>query len=584
MLTIDNENAKIIREPFEVHCGIAAEDKTKNMDILGYYSEEMALRDVNFIPSLKESAWPALPVADLSDGGFTLDAGAAFPVNDDSHVGGDSGKYGIQSYVGEGLRLRVSTNSIAVSMIVEGEGTLTAGTHTYSLQHQMVVAMEMNTTTLITITNSNPNKRVIIYTVVPGVVLQFSNENLIAVTLDLAGDLKLDNPSFETSSIDIKAYYPEDISDVVSQVEEDAPLWYYAGYPGNYSETRYFYLDGDATQDQDGTLNIQGVDASHRLEDRSVMAAWLHTGRADDWEGAKELYTTVKSVIEKAGIKILKYTGPGLNPQNDYYLGEYGIIPDQDAKSFLGKIMIETHTAPQSYWITYVDAGIPSLCAKYKLLDGIYCPQWQSQIWTIREEDCTDIQRNISKKIKTIKSDEDGVPLYIYYHAVNGEHERFGYKKDAKANRIYYADTGGKYIMHGDVLNSKKVYWISATGAKWKTKKAGPTALYGKVLEEEEGANTATYNQNGITLAVSPAIKGRIKAPGGTLPYHTRRFVASNITGSFKFRGDPRMQPRDVFKFVRLDGTEETATIERIEMTHEGGGTTATISYRLGVM
>ena len=44
------------------------------------------------------------------------------------------------------------------------------------------------------------------------------------------------------------------------------------------------------------------------------------------------------------------------------------------------------------------------------------------------------------------------------------------------------------------------------------------------------------------------------------------------------------MQPRDTFKFHRLDGTVEVATIERIQLTHEGGGTTAEVHYRLGVM
>lgn len=57
----------------------------------------------------------------------------------------------------------------------------------------------------------------------------------------------------------------------------------------------------------------------------------------------------------------------------------------------------------------------------------------------------------------------------------------------------------------------------------------------------------------------------------------------SPITGSFTWKGDPRMQPRDVFTFHRLDGTDEVCTLENITITHEKGGTSAEITYRKGV-
>ena len=58
----------------------------------------------------------------------------------------------------------------------------------------------------------------------------------------------------------------------------------------------------------------------------------------------------------------------------------------------------------------------------------------------------------------------------------------------------------------------------------------------------------------------------------------------SKTTGSFKWKGDPRMQPRDVIKFHRLDGTVEEITLENITIAHEGGGTSAEITYRKGVI
>ena len=59
--------------------------------------------------------------------------------------------------------------------------------------------------------------------------------------------------------------------------------------------------------------------------------------------------------------------------------------------------------------------------------------------------------------------------------------------------------------------------------------------------------------------------------------------------GSFTWKGDPRMQPRDVVEFHRAerdsDGNEvvELITIESISLIHEGGGTKATLTYRKGI-
>lgn len=56
----------------------------------------------------------------------------------------------------------------------------------------------------------------------------------------------------------------------------------------------------------------------------------------------------------------------------------------------------------------------------------------------------------------------------------------------------------------------------------------------------------------------------------------------SNVVGSFKWKGDPRLQPRDFINFVRLDNTSEVWTIENITLTHEGGGTSCEMTMRKG--
>ena len=72
-------------------------------------------------------------------------------------------------------------------------------------------------------------------------------------------------------------------------------------------------------------------------------------------------------------------------------------------------------------------------------------------------------------------------------------------------------------------------------------------------------------------------------------PNYNRLFERNNIGGSFTWKGDSRMQPRDVAAFHRAEpdksGAEvvELITLERISLIHEGGGTKAAVSYRMGI-
>ena len=57
----------------------------------------------------------------------------------------------------------------------------------------------------------------------------------------------------------------------------------------------------------------------------------------------------------------------------------------------------------------------------------------------------------------------------------------------------------------------------------------------------------------------------------------------SSKIGSFTWKGDPRMQPRDVFTFVSVDGESKDCTAECITLTYEKGGLIAEITYREGI-
>ena len=88
----------------------------------------------------------------------------------------------------------------------------------------------------------------------------------------------------------------------------------------------------------------------------------------------------------------------------------------------------------------------------------------------------------------------------------------------------------------------------------------------------------------GITIDFDPVLYGSLyDANGEAIMNYPSLFNRSTRTGSFVWKGDPRMQPLDYLVIVNdtSDGRDTiTARVTSIELTHEGGGTTATITWR----
>ena len=117
--------------------------------------------------------------------------------------------------------------------------------------------------------------------------------------------------------------------------------------------------------------------------------------------------------------------------------------------------------------------------------------------------------------------------------------------------------------------------------------------IYGCAFNLEADTYTNTIDEKGGTyvcgeLPVIGRIAAKTDANTDTLIYPNRMLSVgmyrSPVTGSFTWKGDPRMQPRDIMEFHRLDGTYEDVTIESITLKHAEGGTTAEITYRKGVI
>ena len=152
----------------------------------------------------------------------------------------------------------------------------------------------------------------------------------------------------------------------------------------------------------------------------------------------------------------------------------------------------------------------------------------------------------------------------------------------------------------GHELYSQVMPWTSDTARAWNDLSPASDVetidvdLYGRAFEPKTLKHS--YGSSGNRLEINDdkflgvlytiGRNGSVVYNAQVLPKlgHESLLQRSNITGSFTWKGDPRMQPRDIFTFHKLDGTDVDCTIENITITHQGGGTSAEITYREGVV
>ena len=603
MSTIDTQNAKQIRDAMEVHCGLTARYTKADLSITAQ-SGQIAVADSNLSVSIDADKWDMRRLADFQGEGFPLDGSCQ--LLDTSTPGSlASGKLGIRSDIGGTLTITVtSTQTIpAVTMAVtSGEGTVTAAGQSYSLERIVIVPVNAKSVTM-TIVSTDQERRVEIASITPGITLEFSNENLTYCAVNLRADLSMASPSWRISDIEIRAHWPDDISEAISNVGDDVPIWYYAGYPGDYSKTRKFYLSEPA-QMAENLITIKGEDQSHKLEDSANVALQRLDTTAD--KGRRQLYQFFCNVITACKIKAT-YTEAAPKASGSTKTAYSMVVTDQSPRDCVQTVMNLGHYG--TFWPTFVDAGIPRIT-------------WSkpTKKWDIYERECGDVVRTVDRNIAKITTDNENGVHCTAKRTTSWDKLAEDIKiTKGKAITKSFSDayywtykvdyrTGNEFTRN--LLN--KVKWIPnktsvqknvktkekyKSGKKkgqYKTKKVWfyrPT-LYGKSLDITAGATSITEStgRSGTTIKVTPAFYGRVyQDPSWIFPNYNRLFDRSNIGGAFTWKGDPRMQPRDVVNFHRVDpdsnGNEvvELITIESISLIHEGGGTKATIAYRKGI-
>lgn len=670
--TIDIENAKQIRESMDVYVSLDAIEYAADLTTRSASGYSVKLLETNM-----GEDYPMRLLADLQGDGFPLDGSCElYDENETSSY--QNGKIGCRAKVGNNLGLAMSSSSMFNTIMFQGvtncEYATFGGNQYYpDDDDNIIISVGDRTGATVVFVQDESFERVQIRRIVSGIFLSFDNETLLSVNLALRADLQPFDPSLPESEIEIRAYYPYDISKALSAIQDEKPITYRSGYDADLSDPRHFYLSETATWEK-GVLTIKGVDSVHKLDGETCPIFfgnyyyWEQNIADSAWFSIRKLYVALEDQIHMGGI---------MNPAYDYQDNGYieappmmsadtggvpnkyvgSIIERQSHRDVIANLMNLLHLKLTKYgyeddfWPVYVDAGIPKLT-------------WSKpeSKWDIYEADCGDVQDRLDKKVVKVNYktgtirhtgptnvkldssvtafknsgisfdyDEYSITqmfLYdsqnaasTYYFTSTPSYQQYSLPANWTADDDVTDRTYGVALYDSNVGNNKLMVhnlntsqwnniwrtwkdWSSSYGILWQhivddreiSSDATSLALEakGKAFTIENDTKSATIPGIGTELTLSKTswigeISIAREQSGGRVKIlpdlGIRQLLErSNETGSFTWKGDPRMQPRDVFTFHRLTGETYDCTVESIELKHEGGGTTAEITYRRGIV
>lgn len=569
---IDTQNALQIRQPMEIY----VELQTGDSATINSYTPGGSIKSDD--STLQETAWPMRPLADLSGGGFPLD-GSRQLYDSTVTASAENGKLGVRGDAGTTITVAVSAGSTIASLTISSSGaaTITHNGTVYPAAGMNVIPINASSATL-TFTPEDADTRVEVDYIVPGVIIQVTNDNLISCTLALRSDLAVADHTWEESEIEVQVYYPYNIGTSLAYVQNDWPITYRAGYDSDLSDVRRFYLSEPITQ-KDKTITIKGVDASHLLEQKQMPERWAltKTAKARAW-----LYSDFIKTIESAGIQIER-KGPAPSG-SDSGATKYVAIPEKSARQWVAEVMNLTlsHTRGGNHLgVQFVDAGIPTVefgngttYGRTWAINKSDCGDWEekfeqniAKIQDTNEEHKFDETTSVGSTYKTIQEVEKPTPGQINEYTFDGMY--------------YFAFIPGAYgrsIVSGPTRLVWQVTSVSSLYTSWTLEGIPATT---------SGGRDAFSNPNGlagITVEMEPEVYGDLRDTVEPILNHLSLFDRKNRTVSFLWKGDPRMQPLDYLTITDdtvTPATTETFRITNIELTHEGGGTSARIDARL---
>lgn len=417
-------------------------------------------------------------------------------------------------------------------MLADSKGNITQKTVTYPIWS--------GGSTSVSIDSFFPNERMHITRVALGKAWQFSNRDLVDMTVNIRGvnqDIEKGTSELEGSEIELTAYVGSDGDkwiDIFSRMQKYAAISFACGYIDDMSELRRFYLTDCEYNSNNKTLTIKGCDATIAFLDKEFYGSFISGTYANV---RQKYYDAIKQMITDCGITPDESgsvpSGTGSTASNLFF-------KESSRRSIIAEAC-SLYTDPDEFAITYRDGGIPELIA------GAVETEWQ-----IDEEDVAEFKTEIEMNVNTFECD-------LFTYSVSSSIEELTTQNGAVAGESYilnliepYYSITGVTSPDGGAGNATA---ITPYTLKLVCTASGDLVVNGyKIIEKTTALDNPRVvtdpQQRGITVELDKRMKV-VSNDQVTINALENMLNVSNLKYSFTWRGNPHMKTQDLVRMKR---------------------------------
>lgn len=619
MATILEENEKLLRQSLDVIVSLDEIEATGTVsasNIKTAYQSKAKVREID----------DYIRVMDLCNGGF-LNDGKSMPI--DANL--PDGKYGyIASNVANssGGYTNPPTITVTASEAIPFV-TIEYADHDGNISSRIFQPTWSGSSTKsasISISEWIPNDRIYVVRVILGKSWRWGTEDVIKCSAVLRGvDTSL-NPELQISEFTAVVYQPEDMSETVATLTNDARITYQSGYQGDMSLVRVFYLSSQLEY-IDKKLTIKGQDATKFLGDDF---GYQFIGRKEHYEGiSKRLHY----IFDPIGISFDVVGTPEDVPIPELEPIEtiedalkYRICATPYVSFRKNVAMAVMLCRNDDYYLEYVDAGRPTLSCE---------PNYKE--WDLYDDQVGDFKKNVEYKVnrvecqiaKTILLDAMPQNIQSYSGMAIQKGDLFTTKIETVTT---YADISLSTPTQHKAYAATRAMEMVGVDPWHGTETTNPwsVVIFLENVSERPGIEFVYWDESICTIRITSPIEPdythwfvvncnatiqdtqeyvvELSGLGVGLVidylipefrYHTlasetehnyskeaiERVVNShsNEFYTFTYRGNPHMQPRDVIHY-HVGNEVIDMTIESLTLEHENGGLKSNVVARKGIL
>lgn len=575
MATIAQENAKQYRQALDLYVSIEPELSDGN-ELASWNAASAQLYDGGTYNAKAGvlNRGNVTTLMDLSGQGFIND-GSAQPIDTEQ----DGSKYGVLGVIADadGNLATPLTVTFTTSLALKNDTQLVW----YMAGNRYTTPAAAGTSSISITINSvaEPYGRPIITRAKLGDIYEFTRSNILSLNVTLRGDTGYISPQLPISSLKLECYIPGSVASLVN-FTTDTPVYYSAGYAGDMSAERMFYVSERITY-SGRSYQVQAEDAVKWLD---AEAYYTNTNAGTQKQAYEAAAVMVNKIVSgKLGGRA-NYTAYDLPaPRGNYWF----FVGSEPARNIVARYMALLRT-DAAHTLTYRDAGIPELHTQkittnwpidYGQIADL-SESWDEQVTAIGFEVTTPYKGD-EQEVFTLEGTNLDYLEYVNMGApFVGLHHTFTPKRSNGDGVSIWKSNMYSFITHFKSLGGQGTATYYGTPILQKKAPIGNYAKGNPVYVSANGSETYGDYEEGNPITWGSWNSANNLMADGVPAYNAgaRAMLARSLrTVSFKWRGNPHMQPWDK---VTLNGT--IYTLETITHEFKGGGFYSEITAREG--